>query len=396
MKQYDYIIAGGGLAGLSLAYYLNESPTLRNKKVLIIDKVIKKANDRTWCFWTDKEMVFDDIVIRKWQNIRFFGTNFQKEIDINPFYYKMIRGKDFYEFTQNKLKKNSNIDWLLGDVEGVVDLENGATVRVDGTDYFADFVFNSVFDVEEFKKQIDDKSAKYFYQLQHFKGWIIETEKAEFKPDEIHLMDFRTEQKDNARFFYVLPFSEKKALIEYTIFSDTLLEKSTYDDYLKSYISETLGIKNYKIEETEYGVIPMTNHPFKKNAGKHILNIGTVGGDVKMSSGYAFVRIQEATKKTVEHLEKTGNPFYKVATFEKRFNIYDTLILGILQSEGGLIKPIFSKLFEKNTIETVFNFLNEKTKLREELRLFYSLPNLPFWRSIFRVYFIKPIKGIFR
>ncbi len=281
MKQYDYIIAGGGLAGLSLAYYLNESPTLRNKKVLIIDKVVKKANDRTWSFWTDQQMAFDEIVIRKWQNIRFFGTDFQKDIHIDPFYYKMIRGKDFYEFTQNKLKENANIEWLLGDIEGVVDLENGASVRVDGMDYFADFVFNSVFDVEEFKKQIETKSDKYFYQLQHFKGWIIETEKAEFKPDEIHLMDFRTEQKDNARFFYVLPFSEKKALIEYTIFSDTLLEYSDYDEYLENYISETLGIENYKIEETEYGIIPMTNHPFKKTSGKHILNIGTVGGDVK-------------------------------------------------------------------------------------------------------------------
>ncbi len=47
----DYIIAGGGMAGLSLAYYLNESRSLRDKKVLIIDRDAKTANDHTWCFW---------------------------------------------------------------------------------------------------------------------------------------------------------------------------------------------------------------------------------------------------------------------------------------------------------------------------------------------------------
>jgi lycopene beta-cyclase len=50
MQKYDFIIAGGGLAGLSLAYYMNQT-VLREKSILIIDQDTKTKNDRTWCFW---------------------------------------------------------------------------------------------------------------------------------------------------------------------------------------------------------------------------------------------------------------------------------------------------------------------------------------------------------
>ena len=65
MKQYDYIIAGSGCAGLSLVFYMNQT-ALQNKSILIIDKAPKTKNDRTWCFWIDKPIVFDEIVFKEW------------------------------------------------------------------------------------------------------------------------------------------------------------------------------------------------------------------------------------------------------------------------------------------------------------------------------------------
>jgi 2-polyprenyl-6-methoxyphenol hydroxylase-like FAD-dependent oxidoreductase len=37
MKHYDFIMAGGGLAGLSLAYHLVRSP-LRDRSILVVDR----------------------------------------------------------------------------------------------------------------------------------------------------------------------------------------------------------------------------------------------------------------------------------------------------------------------------------------------------------------------
>lgn len=392
MKQYDYIIAGSGLAGLSLAYYIHLNPQLNHKKLLIIDKDGKQKNDRTWSFWSNETTAFEKIVIRDWQNVHFFGQDYQQYFNLLPFKYKMIRGIDFYNFTKSALEKNPNIDWLYGKITAIEDLKDGGSVTVDEKQYQGDWVFNSIFDIEDFKK----KSAKYFYQLQHFKGWIIKTPTDTFEPKEIHLMDFRTEQHNNARFFYVLPFDKRKALIEYTIFSDTLLTQENYDVFLKDYIRNTLGIKEYEIEETEYGVIPMTNYPFKKKKGKHILNIGTIGGDVKSSTGYAFSNIQRMAQKVVKNLVTKDNPFYSTNFFDKRFVLYDTLILHILQTNGGLIKPIFTKLFQKNKIQTIFNFLDEQTSLWQEMKIFYTLPHLPFWKAIFTVYIYKPIRNFLK
>lgn len=61
-KAFDFIIAGGGMAGLSLAFYLNQS-TLRDKKILLIDREIKNQNDHTWCFWEKEKNPFEEIIL---------------------------------------------------------------------------------------------------------------------------------------------------------------------------------------------------------------------------------------------------------------------------------------------------------------------------------------------
>jgi|GEM_PF-4274895 len=59
--MYDFIIAGGGAAGLSLAYYLTMSP-LSGSRVLVVDGAKKDANDRTWCFWSDAPSALEKVV----------------------------------------------------------------------------------------------------------------------------------------------------------------------------------------------------------------------------------------------------------------------------------------------------------------------------------------------
>ena len=60
-KKYEYIIAGAGLAGLSLAYKIRKDQSLNGKSILLVDKDHKNKNDRTWCFWSRTKGDFDDI-----------------------------------------------------------------------------------------------------------------------------------------------------------------------------------------------------------------------------------------------------------------------------------------------------------------------------------------------
>ena len=51
MKDFNYIIIGGGCAGLSLAYELEINNKLENKTLAIIEPRTNYIRDKTWSFW---------------------------------------------------------------------------------------------------------------------------------------------------------------------------------------------------------------------------------------------------------------------------------------------------------------------------------------------------------
>ena len=50
MKDFDFIIIGGGCAGLSLAYELEINNKLKNKTLAIIEPRSEYKKDKTWSF----------------------------------------------------------------------------------------------------------------------------------------------------------------------------------------------------------------------------------------------------------------------------------------------------------------------------------------------------------
>jgi len=55
MRHYDYILAGGGCAGLSLVYQLLES-SLKEASILIIDPTEGEIPNKTWCYWSTEAL----------------------------------------------------------------------------------------------------------------------------------------------------------------------------------------------------------------------------------------------------------------------------------------------------------------------------------------------------
>ena len=75
-------------------------------------------------------------------------------------------------------------------------------------------------------------------------------------------MDFDCEQRESVHFFYTLPYSRNKALIETTWLSKMNdNSQKDYDNQIKEYIEKNLKIKNYEITYKEEGAIP----PFLSN-----------------------------------------------------------------------------------------------------------------------------------
>lgn len=375
VNTYDFIIAGAGCAGLSLLMHMVHSGAFKEKKILLVDKESKQKNDRTWCFWQKDPGLFDGIVHHEWPELLFCEKRFSGSLDLGPYTYKMIRGIDFYRHCFKVIRQQPNIDIEFGDVAAINDDENGATLTVKGNRYRAPYVFNSIL------KEKPALSAHHLWLLQHFKGWIIDTPSDHFNPRQATLMDFRIDQSRGTAFCYVMPFSPRRALVEYTLFTPSLLKDAEYDAGLRHYIGQQLGITNYTIAEQEFGIIPMTNFVFPKQEG-HVINIGTAGGRTKASSGYTFQFIQKHSKALVNALVQTGRPH--VPAEHRRFHFYDSVLLHILYHNKLPGSEIFSDLFARNKASQVLKFLDNETSLLEELRIISTLPTVPFSKAALR------------
>ncbi|MHB8993537.1 MAG: lycopene cyclase family protein [Chloroflexota bacterium] len=282
MEQYDLVIAGGGAAGLSLAHHLAHSP-LGNRSILIVDRDTKERNDRTWCFWTDRPTPFDGIVHRSWDRLRFAADGFQRTIPLEPYRYQMIRGIDFYRFVRQDLSGRPKVEFLRGTVQRIEDGPDGARVRVDGVEYRGRWVFDSLFDLS----QLEPRPSRYHRLLQQFTGWEIETPESRFDPGAATFLDFRTSQKGAVRFFYLLPLSERRALVEYVACAVNPLLPGEADEAFGDYVGSVLEIGDYRILAREGGVSPMTDQPFPRRIGRSVLAIGVRGGRLKPSTGLA-------------------------------------------------------------------------------------------------------------
>jgi lycopene beta-cyclase len=189
---------------------------------------------------------------------------------------------------------------------------------------------------------------------------------------------------------YLLPFSPTRALVEYTLFSADLLPDKEYAVALQTYLKDVLKIPAYTILQEENGVIPMSDQPFSRKIGQHTLAIGTRGGRVKPSSGYAFLRIQQDSRAIVNSLLKHDHPF-SIAPSPNRYSLFDSLLLQILYRQGETTPRIFTQMFKNNPPARIFRFLDESGDVYDNLRLIASLPPLPFLKALVRTRLLHKI-----
>ncbi|MDA9663579.1 lycopene cyclase family protein [bacterium] len=372
-SKYDYIIAGSGCAGLSILYKILKTPSLQYKSILVIDQNLKTSINKTWCFWEKKSGDFDTIVHTKWKSLEVLSDNYKKNLELGPYIYKMIRGIDFYNFIINHAKKFKNITFIEEDIISM-SYDKNAILKTLKNTYISDYIFNST---NLFNPEFTLENSL----LQHFKGWIIKTEKSEFNSDIGRIMDFGLTQKDGATFMYLLPISQTEALVEYTIFSPKILDNETYELEIKKYISEKLSINNYIILNKESGIIPMSLAKFEKNPKKNIYNIGTAGGFTKASTGYTFPFIQKNVTEIVKKLEK-GEKISNSSSFKDSvYEWYDRTLIDVLLKNKLSGKEVFTKMFKNIPAYKIFAFLGNESTFSEDLSIMKKMPLTPFFIS---------------
>jgi lycopene beta-cyclase len=274
------------------------------------------------------------------------------------------------------IAKEPNITFLQQKVINFEELGSHCLVKTETQSFTCNRIINSVFNPEIVKKQ-----SQFPLLQQHFIGWFIKSKESVFDSECATFMDFSVEQKGNTRFMYVLPFSPNEALIEYTLFSQDLLDKNEYENEIKFYI-ENLGITEFEIVEKEQGNIPMTCYPFWKHNTKNIVNIGSAGGWTKASTGFTFKNTNKKSKALVSFL-KTEKDFTAFHSKDK-FWFYDLLLLDILHRRNELGSVIFSTLFQKVKSILIFKFLDEETSFWEDIQVLWKCPKGVFIGALLR------------
>jgi lycopene beta-cyclase len=346
MKEFDYIIIGGGCAGLSLAYELEIHEKLKDKTLAIIEPREEYKKDKTWSFWKVTPHNFDDCVKKDWENFSINVPNKTNHLECKNYPYQSIDSGLFYQKIINKLRDNKNINFFK-------DLKEINSIN--------SFLFNSVPHV---KKNHDNL-------WQHFCGVEIETQKDVFDDDIFNLMDFDCDQRESVHFFYTLPYSKNRALVETTWLSkmDSVSQKN-YDEQIKDYIENHLNLKSYKIVYKEEGAIPLFYTTYEKVKNK--INIGTAGGMTRLSTGYTFLNIQEHSKYIRKNIENISNT--KRYEIGKKYQFLDEVFLRVLENHPQKMSDIFFKMFEASP-KTVIKFLSNKSNFVEDLSIILKMPN---------------------
>ena len=356
MREFDYIIIGGGCAGLSLAYELDLHKKLEDKTLAIIEPRDEYKKDKTWSFWKVINHNFDDCVKKNWKNFSINSPEGTKHLQCDNYPYQSIDSELFYKKTITKLKENKNVSFF----KNIKDINQNNS-----------FIFNSVPSLENNKNNL----------WQHFCGVEIKTKENIFDDSIINLMDFDCEQKESVHFFYTLPFQKNRALIETTWLSkmnDSSLKD--YDNQIKNYIEQKLKIKNYEIVYKEEGVIPLF---YPENIkGENKINIGTAGGMTRLSTGYTFLNIQEHSKYIRMNIENIQN--VKNFEIEKKYHLLDKIFLKVLEKHPKKMPDIFFKMFN-NSPNTIIKFLSNKSNLFEDLSIIFKMPKWIFIKALLKL-----------
>jgi len=206
--DYDAVIAGGGLAGLTLAAHL-AAGGWRDRRVLVVDDRAARPTAVSWGFWSDRAGLLDDAVSRTYDRVRVRAAGTDLTLPLGRYRYRIVRRSDLARVVRWMLHRCRGFEFRAGHVEGVHDGAEAAETVVDGHVVRSTWAFDSA-GRSPTGAPIDARLA--------FTGWEVVCDRPRFDPDEPTLFDFRAAPAGGAHFVYVLPADPCRALVELTAF----------------------------------------------------------------------------------------------------------------------------------------------------------------------------------
>ena len=261
IKQEIHII-GNGCSALSLAARADELP--KHQLTIVSPSGAPKSQDHIWGFWYVEGLEKAVKLSRhKWNRLCVITPRGKGMLLSDKHSYHALQRSSWENHCQ-KLAKNHGVTFISQEK-----LEK-----------------NQAAQILDSRPPCIPEGQMY----QHFIGWEILAPKKSFDPKTAILMDFRCDQSRGIHFIYLLPFSDCEALVESTMFSLQREPDAYFESAMNDYLSQHCNIYEFTTNRVEKGSIPLGRIP---NQTEIKNGIGSNGGAIKPSSGYAFAFIQK-------------------------------------------------------------------------------------------------------
>jgi lycopene beta-cyclase len=377
----DIVIAGAGCAGLSLAVHLDLAGA-NDLGVLLLDPRDAHVNDRTWCYWALLDHPFEAAARQAWFRWKVVTGAGVAESGSPSMPYRCLPSGSFYELALHRLAARPNVQLHRGiTIDGFRD-EGDAVVAITSE---GELRCRLAFDSRPRPREGGAGSRDVDW-VQHFVGLEVVTEHPVFDPTVATLMDFRAMGDEGIRFMYVLPFDERRALVEDTFFGGRPLPEAAYLSSIRTYLGERLGATSWSEERREAGAIPMSTASPPAPPSVRVANIGTRAGLARPSTGYAFLAIQRHSQAVARHVAREGaeRPLPAHRPYGRGTALLDRVFLAYLEREPAAAPEMFRRMFAGVEPERMARFLFDGGSARDRIAVMRVLPATPLIRQTLR------------
>jgi lycopene beta-cyclase len=363
--DYDYVIAGAGVSGLCLAEALTRE--FPDCTVLIIDP--NEDPDYNISFWIEGETPFPDIMTHTWRQIAVRYSAALQVCPLERYHLHAFWRADFDAHLHRLLTQTGRVDFLNAPVSQIADCGDSVEVVTPRRFIRAGWAFDS-------RSKLVADARKHDPNLLLMEGlaWEIRTCQPAFDPDTATLFDF-VQETPHFDFLYILPYTEQTALVNYAVIAPYKagITQEQFARAIDHYLAQQAGIGDYEIVKACYGRIPLSARQTPRQTSGRVMNIGARGGMIKPSTSYAFARIVQDTRQIVHSLRATGQPF----TSDVRpwyYQLADRRMVGVFRKHPALAQRVMFSMFAAGDGDSVLAFLDEKSGLRDNMRLFRQMP----------------------
>jgi lycopene beta-cyclase len=397
-ESFDIVIAGAGLSGLALAVELAQ-PQFSHLKVLVVEPRLQHVRDRTWSFWADTtQLPHAHAALERatWPQWRVAHQG-RAAVQRGAHTYRSIDADAFYADA-------------LAQVGGAahIELRMGCTVTQIGTTWPCEVTLadapqrtgltGQISQVSQVSKishlqtslLVDARGSGHGRQpalAQHFAGWEVETDADVFDTTTLDLMDFLP-ARDGLHFFYVLPYSPRRALIESTWVSAPGLHHD-YAAQLERYVEKRfvaqVGKFNFKRVYEEQGSLALDPVPVANNNGP-VVKIGRAAGTLRPSTGFAFRETLADCARLAQQLSRCQFPIQNnagrapVQAFQRSaVDLFmDAWFMRVLAADWLAAPQIFLSLFKHTPPDRLVRFLSGQATWADRAAVAASLPKRRF------------------